>query len=778
MRKPTSFTTGPQKDTISNAPQVEELLKNLEFHKSIQNINNRINSAESIKEIILEIKEDIRNLFNIHVLTIYVFDKVKKEVYSMHLEDSAIKEIHLPVNNSSIAGYVANNKKMVLIADVYNERELKSINEQLKFDHSSDKKLGVLSGQVLAIPILYERNIMGVMEVITQRGGDKIDDYRQIFLDEICSVLGIAFYNQEKFSKRRRHSKFDYLIRHGHITQTYIDKATEEAREQKEPIENVLIHKYRVSKDDIGMSLAEYYNCQFVTFSDKLPIPGDLLRNLKKPYLKRELWVPLERVDGRIRVLVDDPTNIIKRDTIEGLLKTKSVKYDVSLADDILKYIDRFYSSPQDNSSIDEILGKLEQDEEVIEEENGEVITESHSVIMQLVNRIINDAYNRRASDIHIEPNTDTKNVEVRYRIDGECSLYQTLPYNYRAAVVSRIKIMSNLDITVKRLPQDGKIKYKRAGDEEIELRVATIPTQGGGGAEDIVMRILAKGKTMPLEEMALSKRNYSEILRIMEQPYGMILCVGPTGSGKTTTLHAGLKHINTPGRKIWTAEDPVEITQHGLRQVQVQPKIGFDFAAAMRSFLRADPDIIMVGEMRDFETAKIGVEASLTGHLVLSTLHTNSAPETIVRLLDMGIDPLNFADALLGILAQRLVRTLCKKCKEAYNPSKEEYEEIVETYGKEYFAKLNIPYDNDLFLYRPKGCDACEGTGYLGRMSIHELLIASDNIKRMIQKHEHAEQIRNTAIAEGMTTLLQDGIIKAIKGYTDLKQVRRVCIK
>jgi len=778
MRKPTSFTTGPQKDTISNAPQVEELLKNLEFHKSIQNINNRINSAESIKEIILEIKEDIRNLFNIHVLTIYVFDKIKKEIYSMYLDDSAIKEIHLPANNSSIAGYVANNKKMVLIADVYNERELKSINEQLKFDHSSDKKLGVLSGQVLAIPILYERNIMGVMEVITQRGGDKIDDYRQIFLDEICSVLGIAFYNQEKFSKQRRHSKFDYLIRHGHITQAYIDKATEEAREQKEPIENVLINKYRVSKDDVGTSLAEYYNCQFITFNDKLPIPGDLLRNLKKPYLKRELWVPLERVDGRIRVLVDDPTNIIKRDTIEGLLKTKSVKYDVSLADDILKYIDRFYSSPQDNSSIDEILGKLEQDEEVIEEENGEVITESHSVIMQLVNKIITEAYNRRASDIHIEPNTDTKNVEVRYRIDGECSLYQTLPYNYRAAVVSRIKIMSNLDITVKRLPQDGKIKYKRAGDEEIELRVATIPTQGGGGAEDIVMRILAKGKTMPLEEMALSKRNYSEILRIMEQPYGMILCVGPTGSGKTTTLHAGLKHINTPGRKIWTAEDPVEITQHGLRQVQVQPKIGFDFAAAMRSFLRADPDIIMVGEMRDFETAKIGVEASLTGHLVLSTLHTNSAPETIVRLLDMGIDPLNFADALLGILAQRLVRTLCKKCKEAYHPSKEEYEEIAETYGKESFAQLNIPYNNDLSLYRPKGCDACDGTGYLGRMSIHELLIASDNIKRMIQKHEHAEQLRNTAIAEGMTTLLQDGIIKAIQGHTDLKQVRRVCIK
>ncbi len=241
---------------------------------------------------------------------------------------------------------------------------------------------------------------------------------------------------------------------------------------------------------------------------------------------------------------------------------------------------------------------------------------------------------------------------------------------------------MSNLDITVRRLPQDGKIKFRKPGGEEMELRVATIPT--AGGVEDVVMRILAKaGDTLPLTSMGMSERNFRELRAILDKPYGMILCVGPTGSGKTTTLHAALHEINRPDRKIWTAEDPVEITQYGLRQVQVQPKIGFDFAAAMRAFLRADPDVIMVGEMRDFETAKTGVEASLTGHLVFSTLHTNSAPETIVRLLDMGIDPLNFADALLGILAQRLVRTLCKKCKEAYHPSRTEYDEIVQSYGE-----------------------------------------------------------------------------------------------
>ena len=556
-----------------------------------------------------------------------------------------------------------------------------------------------------------------------------------------------------------------------------MESAWEESREQKETMETFLMHKYKISKEDIGHSFEEFYRCRFVVYSDKTVIPGDLIKNLKKDYLRRELWVPLEKKEGNIHVVIDDPNNILKRDTIESLLKTKQVKYDVALPEDIMKFINLFYHSPEDEHSFTELLGRMEDEDVAIEdEEGGEVVTESDSVIMQLVNKIINDAYVRRASDIHIEPNIGKKNVEIRYRIDGDCALYQTVPFNYRAALISRIKIMSNLDITVKRLPQDGKIKFRRPTGDEIELRVASIPTQGG--VEDVVMRILAKGETMPLEDMGLLPRNYNEMINIISKPYGMILVVGPTGSGKTTTLHATLHHINTPDRKIWTAEDPVEITQYGLRQVQVQSKIGFDFAAAMRSFLRADPDVIMVGEMRDFETAKTGVEASLTGHLVFSTLHTNSAPETITRLLDMGIDPLNFADALLGILAQRLVRTLCKKCKESYHSTKEEYDEIAEAYGSDAFAMLNIPYNDSFMLYRPKGCEACDKTGYKGRMGIHELLVGSDEIKRMVQKHSSVEIMREQAMKEGMTTLLQDGILKSLKGFTDFKQIRRVCIK
>ncbi len=757
---------------------VTELEKKLQIRQALLDITNRIHAAQNIKQILVDLKDGILNLFNAHSITIYVVDRTRNEIFSMFLIGAQVKEIRVPINNRSIAGYVANTGKAINIADAYDTEELRKIDGELAFDVSWDKKTGFRTREILAAPIFHDKTLMGVVQILNKKTGTgKFSEDETGFLQEITGVLGIAFFNQERLAKRRK-TRFDYLISHDLLTEEDLETAWEESREAKKTVEEFLMKKHKIDREDLGRSFEEFYRCKFVPFSDKMRIPGDLINNLKQDYLRRELWVPLEKKDGVTRIIIDDPNNILKRDMIENLLKTKSVRYDVSFPDDIVKFIDHFFQSPEDKSSITDILGKLDAEgSEREEEEDVGAINGSDSGIMQLVNKIILDAQAKRASDIHVEPNVARKNVEVRYRIDGDCAVYQTLPYSYRAAVVSRIKIMANLDITVRRLPQDGKIKFRKQNGEEIELRVATIPT--AGGVEDVVMRILAKaGDTLPLTAMGISARNFRELKNILEKPYGMILVVGPTGSGKTTTLHAALHEINRPDRKIWTAEDPVEITQYGLRQVQVQSKIGFDFAAAMRSFLRADPDVIMVGEMRDFETAKIGVEASLTGHLVFSTLHTNSAPETIVRLLDMGIDPLNFADALLGILAQRLVRTLCKKCKQAYHPDRKEFDEIVLHYGEEQFQKLNIAYDDKFTLFQPKGCDICDKTGYKGRMGIHELIVATDGIKRLVQKHATVEVIRELAIQEGMTTLLQDGISKSLQGLTDFKQVRRVCIK
>lgn len=756
--------------------QVTDLEQQLNYQKKFQNITYKIHASQNLKQILVDMRDDIRSLFDAETMTIYVADESMNEIYSMMLTGSELDEIRVAISTESIAGFAAAKKKTIDIADAYDDTELKSIDPDLNFDRRWDRKSGLTTKQVLAVPTMYGGKVKGVIQVINKKSGGRFTDEDRNAVEEMAKVLGLAFYNHERI-KQKKKSKFDYLTRAGLISVEDLEKAWGNARENRETIEQHLMKHFKISKGDIGKSLSEFYLCEFVQFSDKTATPYDLLKNLKEEYLRRELWVPLERRDGKIRIVIDDPNNIIKRDMIETLLKTRNVIYDVALYEDIVQFINHFYQSGDASGSISDIIGKLDSDEEEGEFADDEGITESDSIIMQLVNRVINDAYARNASDIHIEPSVIKKNVEVRYRVDGALMIYQTVPFSYRNAMVSRIKIMSNLDITERRVPQDGKIKFKRPRGEEIELRVATIPTQGG--MEDVVMRILAKGETMPLEDMGLSQRNFSGLVdKILKKPYGMCLVVGPTGSGKTTTLHAALHYINTPDTKIWTAEDPVEITQYGLRQVQVNPKIGFDFAAAMRAFLRADPDVIMVGEMRDYETAKTGVEASLTGHLVFSTLHTNSAPETIVRLLDMGIDPLNFADSLLGILAQRLVRTLCKACKEPYHPTREEYDELSENYGEELFAQLNVPYDDNLTFYRAKGCNACDGTGYRGRMGIHELLVSTLEVKELIQKRASVEELRNKAIQQGMRTLLQDGIEKVIQGKTDFAQVRRVCIK
>jgi len=753
--------------------QITELAEQLALRSALQNITNRIHAAQNLRQILVDLKEGILSLFKANSITIYVADAVRNEIYSMFLAGTKLNEIRLPINSKSIAGYVASTRKCVNVADAYNAAELRSIDPQLRFDERWDKKTGFRTAQILALPVVYEDNLMGVVQIINRKGGGKFSNEERTFLEEIADVLGIAFYNQQKAARRRK-TRFDYLVARGFITEADLEASWNEARKAGDSMENFLMKKFKISKEDVGKSLEDFFQCKFIPFSDKIPVPEDLCRVLRQEYLRKELWVPLEKTGDRISVLVDDPNNILKRDMIETLLKTKRIEYNVSLKEDIVKFINYFYRIDDAQESIAEILGRLDLGDEADADEE-EIVSESDSVIMQLVNKIINDAYLSRASDIHIEPNTKKKTLDVRFRVDGDCVRYQSVPYSYRAATVSRIKIMSNLDITERRLPQDGKIRFRRPGAEEIELRVATVPTQGG--VEDVVMRILAKGETMTLEQMSMSPSNYRNFLNTLEKPYGIVLVVGPTGSGKTTTLHAALHHINTPDTKIWTAEDPVEITQEGLRQVQVNPKIGFDFSHAMRAFLRADPDVIMVGEMRDYETAKIGVEASLTGHLVFSTLHTNSAPETIVRLLDMGIDPFNFADSLLGVLAQRLVRTLCRRCKEEYKPSREEFDDIVMNYGESLFPELNVDFDR-LKLYRPKGCPDCNQTGFRGRMSVHELLIATDVIKRMVARKDPVEQLRAQAVKEGMRTLLQDGIYKVVTGETDFKQVIAVCMR
>jgi len=532
--------------------------------------------------------------------------------------------------------------------------------------------------------------------------------------------------------------------------------------------------------------------------------PAQLPQNIldKKLMLKRHV-VALHTRGNRLFLAISDPSNLQALDDVK--FQTELIVDPIIVEDDKLDAILQKGTEAEDSSlknlmaedasAIGDLLSGLGDDE--TEEAAGDVASAaSDNELVKLVNKIIVDAYKQGASDIHIEPYPGKKKTRVRFRRDGSLSLYIEVPANYRNALIARLKIMCDLDISEKRKPQDGKIKFKKFGPLDIELRVATIPS--AGGVEDVVMRILAAGKPIPLDSLGLSKHNLSTLKGVISKPYGLFFVCGPTGSGKTTTLHSVLGHLNTMETKIWTAEDPVEITQDGLRQVQMNPKAGLTFAIAMKAFLRADPDIIMVGEMRDKETVSTGIEASLTGHLVLATLHTNSAPESITRLLDMGMDPFNFADAILGILAQRLAKRLCPNCKTAHVASPEEIHLLLTEYSEELknterwitdpdeaieelqnqWLELFADSAGQFTLYQPKGCSSCNDTGYRGRVGLHELLIGTDALKKNIQEHARVAEMFATALNEGMRTLKQDGMEKVLLGLTDMHQVRAVCIK
>ena len=593
--------------------------------------------------------------------------------------------------------------------------------------------------------------------------------------------------------------KYDYLVTTETISQEDLELAIQESQEKKIPIEEYLQNEKNVSTKEIGISIAAFFNYDYLPFTNDINLPNISLLKLKKGFLENSKWVPIYiDHDQSIPAIVlsTDPYHSEAYGSISQLLDFRQIKFLVTTEQEFYSFLDLLFTqeirvqdliSDFDSSNVDEV------------EDDSLISTESDDEIVKLVNKIISDGYKRRSSDIHIEPNPGTAATVVRFRIDGELVEYVQLSASVRSRIINRVKIMANMDISESRYPQDGKINMARyVKNLNIELRVATYPVVGGitgQNLEDVVLRILDTGEPIPLEKLGFDSIQEEKILKIAEKPYGIIFVCGPTGSGKTTTLHSILKHINKQGTKIITAEDPVEIVQKGLRQMQINRAVGLTFAEAVRSFLRSDPDVIMVGEMRDNETVSAGIEASLTGHLVLSTLHTNSAPEAITRLLEMGMDALNFADAILGIVAQRLAKKLCPNCKEKYSPSSEELTDIFNDYFEklaknddyikepEAFKKKTIDKiieeygeDGKLYLYKPVGCKSCI-EGYKGRIGIYELLIGTDRIKQAILKRALVEEIIKIALDEGMYTLYMDGIHKCFQGLTDIKQVKLVCI-
>lgn len=636
--------------------------------------------------------------------------------------------------------------------------------------------------------LLVEQNL------ITQEQLLEALDLQKVFPDQPVGQLlcKLGFIKESDLSnvldqKNKRRKLTDILLASGHVDQQKILHSREVGKQNNISLEKALLKLNYVDEETLSKAIASQYDMPYVQINT-MDLDLSLSRFISAVYAQKQRIAPISKIGNTITLAMAQP---LKSHDIRELEDSIRLKIISAIASEtgISKSLKRLYNidsvtttTAQDEVNLDlvpdsivDLLSKTSAGDEPDVEEETKKVTEKDSVIVKLVNKIIYDAYMKKASDIHIEPYPGKKDVIVRTRIDGQCSIYQRIPYKYKFALPSRIKIMGDLDIAERRRPQDGKIDFKKFGPLDIELRVATMPTVGG--LEDVVIRVLASGDPIGFTDLGLTERNLRVFKESLARPHGLILVVGPTGSGKTTTLHSGLAQINQTNRKIWTAEDPVEITQAGLRQVQVNPRIGFTFASALRSFLRLDPDVIMVGEMRDEETASTAVEASLTGHLVFSTLHTNSAPETVTRLLEMGLDPYSFSDSLACILAQRLARRLCKDCKESFIPLEAEYDELVDEYGRDEFANTGLGFA-DVVMFRAVGCDNCGHTGYRGRLGIHEVLECTDALKGLIKRRSDTDHVREQAAIDGMTTLKQDGILKVLSGFTDIHEVRRVCIK
>lgn len=552
-----------------------------------------------------------------------------------------------------------------------------------------------------------------------------------------------------------------YLVKKGVITEGQLLNALKLQKSEGIRIGAALIKLGYITEDQLVYALSDIYGYPLISLS-QTEIDINAFKLIPEEVIKKYKIVPFAKTGNTIKVAICEPLNTVV-DYIKFLLTGFNLKIYLTKDSEILKVIDKFISiggNTQTTETVAELVESALIDaipSESIEAKEDTVKVEAP--IIKLANKIIIDALKMRASDIHIEPYE--KGVNVRYRIDGVLHNSLNLPIQIKSSLITRFKIMAHLDISERRLPQDGRIKLKISG-KEVDFRVSTLPVIYG---EKIVLRVLEKSSL----QLDLTKLGFEDISlkffsEALEKPYGMILVTGPTGSGKTTTLYSALMKLNKPGVNIMTVEDPVEYSFPGINQVQIKEDIGLTFASALRAFLRQDPDIIMVGEIRDFETAEIAVKAALTGHLVLSTLHTNDAASTITRLINMGIEPFLISSSLILIIAQRLVRKLCPHCKKE------------EKYSKEHLIKIGFPEDMEqIKIYSPQGCSECNNTGYSGRIALYEVMPIKDEIKELILTGAPAIEIKKEAVKLGMITLRQSGINKILQGITSVDEVIRI---
>jgi type II secretory ATPase GspE/PulE/Tfp pilus assembly ATPase PilB-like protein len=712
----------------------------------LRKISTAIDTAtlEAISEVITS---DISRLLASTSVRLFLRDQLTDELFS---RGGGTREIRVAPDPSSIVGYAAMTRQRAF-----------AWKGGLPDRH-----------YVVAIPLLNGPDLLGVVELVHAPPRATIDEERLRVFTALCDSIARRIAALQKVTVRA--SPYDYLLAAEAITHEKLRDARDRAGRTGRSVEQVLLSDFAVDKTALGRSLAEHFQCRFVADPSTLRVAPDLVRQFSPSFLRTHAVLPVSRKGRAVDIVVVNPRNLTLLDDLARHLGGVELTVSVAVREDILAALDGMVpaAKPEPKPIEPPPWEPAEPAAAFVEIDEHETGDDSGTI--RLVNDILHEGMEAGASDVHLEA-SPRGGLVVRFRVDGVCHDHKTIDDLVARAVVSRIKILSNLDIAEHRLPQDGKLRMNDSNGRRVDLRVAIMPT--GDGHEDAVLRILPQTEAMPLERLGIATETLSRLRRSLEQPHGIILCVGPTGSGKTTTLHAALGALKGPEMKIWTAEDPIEITQDRVRQVQVNTKIGLTFERALRAFLRLDPDVIMIGEIRDRETADAAIEASLTGHLVLSTLHTNSAPETVTRLLEMGLDPFTFGDSLLAVLAQRLVRRICDSCRESYTPPADEFNALRSHFGDNARFDAMKVERKKLQLVRAAGCELCFNTGYRGRAGIHELLVVTPEIRKLVHARAESAAIRKAAIASGLWLLKQDGIRKVIEGRTDLKEVLATCV-
>ncbi|NBQ85958.1 MAG: GspE/PulE family protein [Betaproteobacteria bacterium] len=772
------------------------------FFRGLQGVTARIHACENLDALMLDAGTDICGALGAVRMTLYGVDSDGAHIVSRvktGLDGS--RAIRLPIDSHSIAGHVARTAEPLQIDDAYDAAALSRIAPELQFRADFDRHTGFRTRQMLVVPIGPLREparLVGVLQLINRHDGQPFGALEREGALRLAQTLEVAMRQRGGHVAQRPGADgepYRALVQQGLLEADALHALLADATAPGDAatLQAAMRERFGLTSTQIGQALAQWHGVPYEAFQPRRQRDAALHERVSRAFVVEQQWIALEMIGDALLLMCTDPRRTRESRVVPQLHpRVARCIYAVTTQAEFDQTVSQLYGEATREPALEAMLATLNNSTVASEEaalRPADAVTDaSDNELVRFVNRILSDALAQRASDIHIEPQLGAGAVRVRLRVDGLLRHYIDLPARFRQALVARLKILSGLDIAERRRPQDGKMKFRRPGEPDLELRVATLPT--AGDVEDVVLRLLHAGASRSLDELDLSVWHRAQLDRLLERPHGLFYVCGPTGSGKTTTLHAVLRQLNQGERKVWTAEDPVEITQPGLRQVQINRKAGIDFATLMRAFLRADPDVIMIGESRDRETVSMSIEASLTGHLVLSTLHTNSAPESVVRLLDMGMDPFNFADALQGILAQRLVRRLCE-CAQPIAADHNDLRALAQEYQAEISA-CDVQPDTDaatlalhwrehgtedgpVHLRRAVGCARCHGSGYSGRLALHELMVVDASLRALVQSRARVAELWRTAAQSGMRTLKMDGIIKVLRGLTDIKQVRTV---